>query len=64
MTRNLPPIDPLDSRVKCLTCGRALRVSLAECMRYGWPFCCGETMPLQSSPPSESGIFPAFCFED
>lgn len=50
--------DPLDSQVKCRTCGTAQRVSYTECVRLGWPRCCGETMSLVThTGPADSGIF-------
>ena len=35
-------------QVWCRTCGRMKRVDPAECFRYGWPMCHGETMSLDS----------------
>lgn len=33
-------------QVWCRTCGREQRVDSAECLRYGWPKCCGYTMTI------------------
>jgi len=41
--------DLVAGRVKCQTCGRTLRVDSAECLREGWPKCCGYTMSLERS---------------
>ena len=57
--------DPLDTQVKCRGCGAAQRVSFAECVKLGWPMCCGETMALVTHPDpadierklADSGIF-------
>lgn len=32
--------------VCCQTCGKILNVDGAECLRSGWPTCCGYTMKL------------------
>ena len=40
-------------RVWCLTCRRSQLVDSAECLRMGWPKCCGYTMSLDS--PDERG---------
>ena len=34
--------------VWCKTCGRSQKVNSGECMRYGWPKCCGHTMTIDS----------------
>lgn len=40
----------LDSAVKCRTCGSGCSVDFAECLRGGWPKCCGATMELVKQP--------------
>jgi hypothetical protein len=35
-------------QVWCRTCGATLRVDSAECLRLGWPRCCGYTMTLDA----------------
>ena len=32
--------------VECDHCGHKQTVNIAECLRTGWPKCCGETMKL------------------
>lgn len=32
--------------VRCNSCGKVLQVDGAECLRSGWPVCCGSTMKL------------------
>jgi hypothetical protein len=39
-----------DSTVRCLQCGRRLRVSFADCLAHGWPKCHSATMRLISKP--------------
>ncbi len=34
--------------VWCHTCGRCESVNSAECLRSGWPKCCGCTMSLDA----------------
>lgn len=34
--------------VWCRACGRTEKVNSAECLRHGWPKCCGATMSLGS----------------
>lgn len=34
--------------VWCTVCGRSQRVNGAECLRSGWPKCCGYTMTIDS----------------
>ena len=34
--------------VWCRTCGRSQKVDSAECLRSGWPLCCGQTMTIDS----------------
>lgn len=40
--------DPALARgqVWCRTCGATRKVDSAECLRSGWPLCCGETMTI------------------
>ena len=33
-------------KVWCRTCGREQNVNSAECLRSGWPKCCGYTMTI------------------
>lgn len=33
-------------QVWCRKCGNTLKVDTAECLRNGWPECCGETMTI------------------
>lgn len=35
-------------RVWCLECGRTQKVHSADCLRHGWPLCCGYTMSISS----------------
>ena len=35
-------------KVWCLKCGKVLRVKSMDCMSYGWPKCCEQTMSLDS----------------
>lgn len=34
--------------VWCHTCGREDRVNVADCLKHGWPKCCGYTMSIDS----------------
>ncbi len=34
--------------VWCTTCGRRQRVDSGNCLRTGWPKCCGYTMTVDS----------------
>lgn len=34
--------------VWCKTCGREQKVNGADCLRDGWPKCCGHTMTIDS----------------
>jgi hypothetical protein len=36
----------LGTRCKCTNCQRVVEVDPAECLRRGWPKCCGYTMTL------------------
>lgn len=38
----------LRGRVWCTRCGRSQAVDSAECLRKGWPRCCGATMSIDS----------------
>lgn len=46
--RNVAASDPKLARgqVWCLSCGDTKLVNSAECLRIGWPVCCGATMSL------------------
>ncbi len=35
-------------RVWCRKCGATRKVDSGECLRHGWPECCGETMTIDS----------------
>lgn len=48
-SRSHPKLDR--GRVWCRTCGASLVVNPAECLRSGWPKCCGQTMTIDA--PSE-----------
>ena len=41
-------------RVWCHSCGATMKVNSAECLRSGWPLCCGETMSIDS--PDERNV--------
>jgi hypothetical protein len=43
--------------VHCKSCGRVEKVDSAECLRSGWPECCGYTMTLglAGDSPKEEG---------
>lgn len=34
------------NQVWCKTCGGEADVDAADCLRHGWPECCGHTMTL------------------
>ena len=36
----------LGNRCQCTKCRRVVEVDPAECLRKGWPKCCGTTMRL------------------
>ena len=38
--------------VWCRSCGRSEKVNSAECLRSGWPKCCGVTMTIDVPTPS------------
>jgi hypothetical protein len=40
----------------CVWCGRMQRVDGAQCLRTGWPMCCGQTMTIDS--PQERAMIP------
>lgn len=40
-------------RVWCRKCSRSQSVDAADCLRRGWPECCGETMTIDA--PNERG---------
>ncbi len=35
-------------QVWCLTCGATQKIDSADCLRTGWPKCCGTTMSISS----------------
>lgn len=35
-------------QVWCRTCGHTQRVDSADCLRHGWPKCCGYTMTIDA----------------
>lgn len=60
----LPPVDLHErlaashpklvrGQVWCRTCGRSEDVRAGDCLRLGWPKCCGETMTIDA--PGERG---------
>lgn len=40
-------------QVWCTKCGATKKISSADCLRHGWPKCCGYTMTIDS--PEERG---------
>lgn len=34
--------------VWCYSCGKSQQVNSANCLRSGWPTCCGQTMSIDS----------------
>lgn len=44
-------------QVWCKSCGTMLKVNSAQCLKTGWPKCCGYTMTLDS--PEEQAAFKA-----
>lgn len=52
IAREIPQIRR--GMVWCRSCGRSQRVDGAECLRSGWPKCCGYTMTIDS--PSERAL--------
>lgn len=42
-------------QVWCTVCGRSEKVDSGECMRNGWPKCCGLTMTIDSPKEREQG---------
>ena len=45
----------LGSRVKCGTCDIEMDVDSAQCLRLGWPKCCGHTMMLLNTSQGKRG---------
>lgn len=47
---NIAQSDPklARGRVWCTRCDRSQEVDSAECLRKGWPRCCGATMSIDS----------------
>jgi len=41
-------------QVWCMHCGATRHVNTADCLRNGWPKCCGFTMTIDS--PQERGM--------
>ncbi len=35
-------------QVWCRSCGATLKVDSTECLRAGWPLCCGQTMTIDA----------------
>jgi len=48
--KTLANCHPSISRGKiwCKQCGAGVSVNSAECLRGGWPLCCGQTMTIDS----------------
>jgi len=44
ITNNVPELQR--GKVWCRTCGREQDVNPADCLRNGWPKCCGYTMTI------------------
>lgn len=44
MAKSHPKLER--GQVWCRTCGGTKKVDSAECLRRGWPKCCGETMTI------------------
>jgi hypothetical protein len=42
-------------QVWCRSCGATLKVDSAECLRSGWPKCCGETMTIDEPAEAAGG---------
>lgn len=38
--------EGMSDQVTCRRCGATRKVDPAECLRHGWPKCCGATMSL------------------
>lgn len=36
------------NKVWCTTCGKEKKIKPEECLRYGYPKCCGYTMTIDS----------------
>lgn len=45
-------------RVWCHECGKTQAVNSGECLRTGWPECCGQTMSIDS-PEEHAALSPA-----
>lgn len=41
-------------QVWCTTCGYSRKVDSSDCLKLGWPKCCGYTMTIDS--PEERGL--------
>lgn len=46
VANNIPALKR--GMVWCITCKRKQAVDAAECLRHGWPKCCGYTMTIDS----------------
>ncbi len=44
----------LEKFCTCETCGARVPVNPAQCLREGWPKCCGQTMTLGEPKKKES----------
>jgi hypothetical protein len=44
--------------VWCRTCQRSQKVDSADCLRNGWPKCCGYTMTIDSPDEQRSETWP------
>ena len=46
-------------QVWCRSCGSSLRVDAAQCLRNGWPRCCGVTMTIDAPEDRPAAIAPS-----
>lgn len=49
-------------QVWCRSCGSTRKVDSADCLRSGWPKCCGYTMTIDS-PSEQAALLRAFAAE-
>ena len=46
ITRSVPKLER--GICWCHTCGNEVKVNAAQCLRSGFPICCGQTMSIDS----------------